>query len=202
MKPINIFDIDNYIQDYLPVVEYINTKQGAMPYCSHFTSSKNPIEYASSDYVFANLPIKNSCSSSDRLAQVSMNRIWTCPDANVQVSCSYYRADVYKISTTSLFDAVGSEIVYDLIKLRNQHGYTYFIYNKTRKNITQIYTISYENDLIDDKAIEIFKQHLSESYDSVSSFITDYAFNVIEKDFSVPQNQKENSFLLSLVSTE
>jgi hypothetical protein len=103
---------------------------------------------------------------------------------------------------SSLFDAVGSEIVYSLIKIRNKEGYTYLIYNKTKKIITQSYIFEYTHDLIDDKAIEIFKQHLKESYDSVSSFIPDYVFTPIETSTLVSQNQKENSFLLSLVSTE
>lgn len=200
MNPVHMFDINNYLEDYSPIIDYVTANSQTAPYCAYFTTNKDSIQNASLSYIFANLPTKNSCSSSSRLSQVNMNRIWTCPEFSSQSSCSFYNPDLYKIFTVSLFDVVGVEIVYDLIKLRNKNGHTYIIYNKTQKNITQIYTISYDNDLINEKAIEIFKQHLSESYDFVSSFVPDYAH--VDQNFSVSQNQKKNSFLLSLISTE
>jgi hypothetical protein len=202
VKSVLLFNIENYVTDYSPVLEYMINPLFLTPRCLHYTSGKDPIEHASVNYPFANLPTRNSCSSSARLAQVSMNKIWSCPESSSQPSCGYYTADVHEVFVSSLFDAVGSEIVYSLIKIRNKHGYTYLIYNKTKKIITQTYIFEYAHDLIDDKAIEIFKQHLKESYDSVSSFIPDYVFTPIETTNLVSQNQKENSFLLSLVSTE
>lgn len=202
MKPVLLYNIENYVTDYFPILEYMTNPLFLTPRCLHYTSGKNSIDHASVNYPFANLPTRNSCSSPTRLAQVSMNKIWSCPEASSQPSCSYYTADVHEVFVSSLFDAVGSEIVYSLIKIRNKEGYTYLIYNKTKKIITQSYIFEYTHDLIDDKAIEIFKQHLKESYDSVSSFIPDYVFTPIETSALVSQNQKENSFLLSLVSTE
>ncbi len=204
MKPIHLYDIENYFEDYSVVLNYVLnlnlTELG--PLCSNYTSSKMSIENAAVSYKFANLPLKNSCSSLERLSQVDKNRIWACPEPSSQSNCSYYCPDVYEIFQSSLVDLVEKEIVYCLIKIRSTIGYNYLIYNKTQKQIVQTYIISFEEDILDQKAISVFQDYLSECYNSfVSSYKTKDYFNEETLVLSKTKN-KFKSFLLSLVSSD
>jgi len=202
MKPINIFDIENYIFLYQPLLEIISNDSAHSSLCAHYTSSKMPIKYAAINYPFANLPQKNSCFSLDRLAQVDKRKIWNCPE-HPQMACPFYRYDVFQIFQSSLFDSVGKEIIYTLICNRNKNGYIYYIYNLTERSVKQIYSIPYVQEDLNEKAIVIFKEYIDEVYNAaVSSFEPDYFSTNKEEEILVSEKQRSNSFLLSLVSVD
>ena len=202
MKPINIFDIEDYVSVYQPLLEIIVNDPAHTSLCSHYTTSKMPIEYAATNYPFANLPQKNSCFSLDRLSQVDKNKVWNCPDSH-QTNCSYYRFDLYKIFDLSFSDSVDKQSSYSLIRSRKMNGYMYYIYSITDKSLKQHFIIPYNQQDLDQKAISIFKEYISEIYNSdVSSFKLDQPFTAKEEQTLVSEKQKTNSFLLSLVSVD
>ena len=202
MKPINIFDIEDYLLSYQPLIEFILNDPAHSSLCAHYTSSKMPIEYASANYPFANLPQKNSCFSLDRLAQVDKNKVWNCPESH-QTSCSYYRLDVDKIFDLSFSDSADRKSSYALVRNRRMNGYMYYIYSITDKSLKQSFTIPYDQQDLDQKAVSIFEEYISQIYNSdVSSFQINNDFASKEEETLVSEKQKNKSFLLSLVSVD
>lgn len=205
MKPIHIFDIENYMVEYDNLFKHITDNHSITLNCNYLTLGSAPLSAASPFYPYANLPIKDACSCAQRLVHVSKDRIWNCGSVPMQTACSFYKPDMYLISDKTFIDLAGKELHYSLIRCRLSSSYLYFVYSKTEREVKNYYSVPFETqeNTSDFVGLQIFEQIMSEIHNNiVSSFKDTLADANKEEDFSVSIKTKNNSFLLSLVSVD